>query len=55
LRRGVRFVENERISASGGETCGIDLSLRAVERYFGRSVAKRTAKFIAYNGKGWVV
>jgi transcriptional regulator GlxA family with amidase domain len=55
LRRGVRFVENERISASGGESCGIDLALRVVERYFGRSVAERTALYIEYQGKGWIV
>jgi len=55
LRRNVRFVENEKISTSGGETCGIDLSLRVVDRYFGRAVAERTAKFIAFNGKGWIV
>jgi transcriptional regulator GlxA family with amidase domain len=54
LRRGVRFVENERISASGGESCGIDLALRVVERYFGRSVAERTAFYIEYQGKGWI-
>jgi transcriptional regulator GlxA family with amidase domain len=39
LRRGVRFVENEKISTSEGETCGIDLALRVVDRYFGRKVA----------------
>lgn len=55
LKRGVRFVENEKISTSGGETCGIDLSLRVVERYFGRAVAKRTAVFIEHQGTGWIV
>ncbi len=55
LRRGVRFVENEKISTSGGETCGIDLALRVVARYFGRDVAARTAKFMEYQGTGWVV
>jgi transcriptional regulator GlxA family with amidase domain len=55
LRRGVRFVENEKISTSGGETCGIDLALRVVERYFGRKVAERTAGYIEYEGKGWIV
>jgi len=55
LRRGVRFVENEKISTSGGETCGIDLALRVVDRYFGRSVAERTAVFIEHQGKGWIV
>jgi transcriptional regulator GlxA family with amidase domain len=55
LRRGVRFVENEKISTSGGETCGIDLALRVVDRYFGRKVAERTAVYIGHEGKGWIV
>ena len=55
LRRGVRFVENEKISTSGGETCGIDLALRVVERYFGRKVADQTAVFVEHQGKGWMV
>jgi transcriptional regulator GlxA family with amidase domain len=55
VRRGVRFVENEKISTSGGETCGIDLALRVVERYFGRKVAETTATFVEYQGKGWIV
>jgi len=55
VRRGVRFVENEKVSTAGGETCGIDLALRVVERYFGRSVAERTATYIEHQGKGWIV
>lgn len=55
LRRGVRFVENEKISTSGGENCGIDLALRVVDRYLGREVAGRTAIFIEHQGKGWIV
>ena len=55
VRRGVRFVENEKISTSGGETCGTDLALRVVDRYFGRKVAERTAVYIEHEGKGWVV
>jgi putative intracellular protease/amidase len=55
VKRGVRFVENEKVSTSGGETCGIDLSLRVVERYFGRSVAETTAAFIEHRDKGWIV
>jgi transcriptional regulator GlxA family with amidase domain len=55
VRRGVRFVENEKISTSGGETCGIDLALRVVERYFGRSVAEKTAFYMEYREKGWIV
>jgi transcriptional regulator GlxA family with amidase domain len=55
VRRGVRFVENEKISTSGGETIGIDLALRVVERYFGRKVAETTAVFVEHQGKGWIV
>jgi transcriptional regulator GlxA family with amidase domain len=55
LKRGVRFVENEKISTAGGETCGIDLALRVVERYFGRLVAARTAVFIEHQGTSWMV
>jgi transcriptional regulator GlxA family with amidase domain len=55
VRRGVRFVENEKISTSGGETCGIDLALRIVDRYFGRKVAERTAIFVEHQGRGWIV
>jgi transcriptional regulator GlxA family with amidase domain len=55
VRRGVRFVENEKISTSGGETFGIDPALRVVERNFGRKVAERTAIYIEHQGKGWIV
>ncbi len=55
VRRWVRFVENEKISTSGGETCGIDLALRVVDRYFGRKVAETTAAFVEHQGKGWIV
>ena len=55
LERGLRFVENERISTAGGLTSGIDLSLRVVERYFGRSVAQKTADYMEYTSRGWKV
>jgi transcriptional regulator GlxA family with amidase domain len=55
LKRWVRFVENEKVSTSGGESCGMDLSLRIVERYFGRRIAENTAHYIEYNEKGWMV
>ncbi len=55
LERGLRFVENEKISTAGGLTSGIDLSLRVVERYFGRSVAQRTADYMEYKSTGWKV
>jgi putative intracellular protease/amidase/YHS domain-containing protein len=53
LRRGARFVEVGNLATSGGLTSGIDLSLRVVERYFGRAVALQTADYMEYQGKGW--
>jgi transcriptional regulator GlxA family with amidase domain len=55
LKRGLRFVEEERVSSAGGLTSGIDLALHVVERYFGREVAQRTATYMEYQSKGWVV
>lgn len=48
LIRDVRYVEDPRVSSSGGETCGIDLALRVVERYYGRSAADITARTLEY-------
>lgn len=55
VKRGVRFVEGEKISTAGGLTSGIDLALRVVERYFGREVAEKTAFYMEYQSKGWIV
>ena len=55
VKRGVRFVEGERISTAGGLTSGTDLALRVVERYFGREVAQRTANYMEYQSTGWIV
>ena len=55
VKRGVRFVEGEKISTAGGLTSGTDLALRVVERYFGREVAQSAATYMEYNGKGWIV
>jgi transcriptional regulator GlxA family with amidase domain len=55
LVRGRRFVENGKVATAGGLTAGIDLALRVVERYFGRPVALRTAEFMEYEGRSWVV
>jgi transcriptional regulator GlxA family with amidase domain len=55
VKRGVRFVEGEKISTAGALTSGIDLALRVVERYFGRDVAQRTATYMEYQSKGWIV
>jgi transcriptional regulator GlxA family with amidase domain len=54
VKRGLRFVEGDRISTAGGLTSGIDLALRVVERYFGREVAQATATYMEYQGKGWI-
>lgn len=54
LKRGLRFVEQGRISTAGGLTSGIDLALRVVDRYFGREVAQRTAVYMEYQSKGWI-
>jgi transcriptional regulator GlxA family with amidase domain len=55
VRRGVRFVEHERVATAGGLSSGIDLALRVVERYFGRGVAQQTASYMEYESRGWVV
>ncbi len=53
VKRGLRFVEGDKISTAGGLTSGIDMALRVVERYFGRAVAQNTADYMEYQGKGW--
>jgi transcriptional regulator GlxA family with amidase domain len=53
--RGVRFVENDRISTGGGLTAGVDLALHVVERYFGRAAAQGVADHLEYDGKRWMV
>lgn len=53
--RGVRFVENERVSTGGGLTAGIDLALHVVERYFGRPAAQKVAEHLEYECRGWQV
>jgi transcriptional regulator GlxA family with amidase domain len=55
LKRGLRFVENQKISTAGGLTSGIDLALRVVERYFGREMAEQTAVYMEYQSRGWIV
>ena len=55
LKRGVRFVENDKISTAGGLTSGIDLALHVVERYFGADVALRTASFMEHESARWKV
>ena len=56
VKRGVRFVESsDKISTAGGLSSGIDLALHVVERYFGRAAAERTAAYMEYQGRGWIV
>jgi putative intracellular protease/amidase/YHS domain-containing protein len=52
--RGVRYVEDGKIASSGGLSCGIDLALHVVERYFGRQTATETAFNEEYQSKGWL-
>lgn len=51
--RGMRYVEDGKLATSGGLTSGIDLALRVVERYFGRTVAEQTAFQLEHQGNGW--
>ncbi|HEY4448744.1 MAG TPA: DJ-1/PfpI family protein [Steroidobacteraceae bacterium] len=53
VRRGARFVEAANLASAGGLSSGIDLSLRVVERYFGRAAAAQTADYLEYQGLGW--
>ncbi len=48
LVRGPKFVEEPAVSSSGGETSGIDLALRVVERYYGATVAEGAAYMMEY-------
>jgi putative intracellular protease/amidase len=53
LVRGVRFVDEGNIASAGGLTCGSDLAMRVVERYFGRKQAEDTAYYLEYQSVGW--
>jgi transcriptional regulator GlxA family with amidase domain len=48
LVRGRRFVEHDHLATAGGLTSGVDLALRVVERYLGRSAADATARYMEY-------
>lgn len=54
LERGARYVESGKVASAGGLSSGIDLALRVVERYFGRTVALNSAYALEYQGKGWL-
>jgi YHS domain-containing protein len=53
LKRGYRFVDEGNIATSGGLSCGIDLALHVVERYYGRQVAENTAYWLEYQSEAW--
>jgi transcriptional regulator GlxA family with amidase domain len=56
VQKGLRFVEGgPHLATAGGLTSGIDLALRVVERYFGRPAAERTAFYMEYQSRGWMV
>jgi transcriptional regulator GlxA family with amidase domain len=48
LIRGPRYVEDRNVSSSGGESSGIDLALRVVERYYGKDAANIAAYNMEY-------
>jgi putative intracellular protease/amidase/YHS domain-containing protein len=53
LIRGVRYVEEGNIATAGGLSCGIDLAMRVVERYYGQHLAEDTVDNLEYQGPGW--
>jgi transcriptional regulator GlxA family with amidase domain len=54
LKRGRRFVQSDdRIFTAGGLTSGVDLALHIVARYYGESVASKTAAYMEYHSAGW--
>lgn len=54
LKRGARYVETGNLASSGGIACGIDLSLRVIERYLGHDAALDIADGMEYQGTGWM-
>jgi transcriptional regulator GlxA family with amidase domain len=55
VKSGLRFVETGRIDTAGGLTSGVDMALRIVDRYYGRTVAKQTAEYMEYQSTSWIV
>jgi transcriptional regulator GlxA family with amidase domain len=43
-----RFVDNGKFMTAAGVAAGIDLSLHVVEKYFGKRVKERTARYMEY-------
>jgi transcriptional regulator GlxA family with amidase domain len=44
-----RFTDNRKIITTAGVSAGIDGALHIVNRYFGKEIAEKTAKYIEYN------
>jgi transcriptional regulator GlxA family with amidase domain len=49
LARGPRYVEHGKIMTGGGLSSGIEVALRAVERFYGSDETARTAYYMEYN------
>jgi transcriptional regulator GlxA family with amidase domain len=49
LARGPRYVEHGKIMTGGGLSSGIEVALRAVERFYGSEETARTAYYMEYN------
>jgi transcriptional regulator GlxA family with amidase domain len=55
LQKGKRYVQSDSvIYTAGGLSSGIDLALHVVDLYFGRAVAANTARYMEYEGTGWI-
>jgi putative intracellular protease/amidase/YHS domain-containing protein len=52
--RGLRYVDEGTIATSGGLSCGIDLALHVVDRYYGRKTATDAAFDEEYQSTGWL-
>ena len=48
-------MEAGNLASAGGLSSGIDLALRVVERYYGRTVALSTADQLEYQGTRWML
>lgn len=54
LQRSVRYVQSDPVTyTAGGLTSGVDLALHMVARYYGMTVAQKTADYMEYQGTGW--
>jgi transcriptional regulator GlxA family with amidase domain len=55
LQKGKRYVQSDSVVyTAGGLSSGIDLALHVVDLYFGREVAANTARYMEYEGTGWI-